>query len=143
MSLPTDSSNRPSEYVDVTQILDRYVATHTSGKDKTFIGSELVKDISVAQSAAELFSKDHNIIYIPKVDEEKRRIFTVLKHENKWYPAELQKDKTILLTSHKSDGFGQQSLGGTKNEAIHAANLIAFSKKGICFPGIGIAIAEK
>jgi len=142
MSLPLEPSNRPAEYVNVTKFLNHYVATHTIGKEKTFIMKDLVKDESVAQAAAESFSKDNHILYIPNVDEEKRPIYTILKHGKEWFPAELQGDKTVLLTGRKSAELGQQSLGGTQEEAIHAANLIAFNHKGLCFPSIGIALSD-
>lgn len=135
--------NRPAEYVNVTKILNFYVATHTKGTEKTFLMRQLVADLNIAKVTAKSFSRKSNIPYISKFDEEKRPIFTVLRYGEEWFPAELQIDKTLLLTGDKSRHPAELHLGGDQAGAILVANVIALTQNGLCFPNIGIALGNQ
>lgn len=110
---------RPTEFVGVIRLANRYIATHIQGNEKAFVSKHPETDIKVAQATAKLFAETNSILYENTLLQLNQPIIAVLKHGQDWFPAELDADKVKLLTS-----FGGLNLGGNQQEATIMANLI-------------------
>ena len=128
---------QPIEFACVIRLANCYVATHVNGQKKAFISQHPETDIKVAQVTAKLFAETHNIPYDNALRDPTQPIITVLKHKEKWFPAELHADKITLLTS-----LDALDLGGNQQEAITMANVIAWSRGSDSISSIGISLAK-
>lgn len=117
----------------VIRLANRYMATHVQGMKKAYVSKHLETDIKAAQATAKLFAETNSIPYDNTLLETNQPIITVLKHGQDWLPAELHADKVTLLTS-----FGPLNLGGSQQEAINLADVIALSRGLEHIPSIGI-----
>jgi hypothetical protein len=128
---------KSEEYAAVIKLANCYAATHVKGKKKTFISARLEADVKVARAAAKLFAEDNKIFCDDAVHKLSQPIITVLKCGERWFPAELHADEVILLTA-----FGPRDLGGSQQEAVRMANVIALSRNWNSIPSIGISLEK-
>ena len=94
--------------------------------------------MKAAQAAAQLFAKNNNIHYDDTLRELTTPVITVFKREKIWFPAELSPDKVRFLTK-----FEEMDLGGSQQEAIETAKLIALTHKVTFIPNIGISLDKQ
>lgn len=128
---------QPTEFACVIRLANCYAATHVNGRKKAFISKHPEVDIKVAQVAAKAFAETHKIAYENQLQDLSQPIITVIKHEERWFPAELHSDKLTLLKN-----LGPLDLGGNQHEAINMANVIAMSRGADSIPSIGISLAK-
>ena len=137
MSFSSDLRAPAGEYVGVIRLANCYIATHVQENQKKFISAHPETDIRIAQATAKAFAEANKIFYYAALQDPCQPILTVLKYEGKWFPAELHAEKVTLLRS-----FGPLDLGGSKEDAIHMAGIIALSRNGDSIPSIGISLAN-
>ena len=137
MSLSTEMKTQVNEFTGVIRLVNCYIAAHVKENQKKFISAHPETDIKVAQATAKLFAETNKIFYDDTLFELSQAIITVVKRQEKWFPAELHADRITVLTS-----FGPIDLGGSQQEAINMANIIALSRGAASIPSMGISLAK-
>lgn len=132
MSLPTEMKTQASNFVGVLKLGNYYLATHFKDNQPHFVLCQPETDLKVAQANARLFAEMNRISYGVNLYKLKDQVITVIKNDEKWFPAEINADNITLLTK-----FGQMDLSGTEDEAIGIAHAIALSRKVSCVPLFG------
>lgn len=132
-----ECSSQPTEFVCVVRLGNHYAAVHSKKTEKEFISNHPEKDISIAQATAKAFAKEQKIPFDGRLKDLDKPIITILKQNEKWFPAELRPDKILLIT-----GLAGINLGDSKKEATNLAQAIALSRGTDCIPSIGISLSE-
>jgi hypothetical protein len=126
-----------SECVCVFRLANCYIAAHVNGNEKALISMHRETDKKIAQATARTFAERRGILYQNDLWEVDKPIISVIKNNQKWFPAELYGDNIVLL-----EFLGFLNLGSEREEAIKIANVIASIKKTDCIPSIGIFLDE-
>ncbi len=135
MPLLIGMKSQSTEFTCVLRLANCFVAAHFDEKKKEFISTRLETDLKVAQTTAKLFAKSKNIsydstLYEPKID---KPILTIIKQDcNVWFPAAVYADRVNVLTQK-----GPLKLGGSQQEALSEASLIASFYNSECLPFLG------
>lgn len=126
----------PTELTCVLRLMNCYAALHVKGDTKIFISERPEQDLKVAQATAKIFAEARGIPYDSKLNVTNQPLITVIKQEEKWYPAELYPDKVSLLISYLGT-----NLGSSQQNAITLATAIALDRGTDCIPSIGISLS--
>lgn len=115
---PRIVESRPYSIACVIQLANHYVAINKGWDVIEFISKYPETDLGVAQTAATLFAKAHDILCSTKPQGLDRPIITVLKSEGKWVPAELHPDRIKLITEGSDDDPGFSALKTALNREL-------------------------
>lgn len=131
-------ASNPADFTCILLLNGHFAAVHATEGNTQFISEHPTKEYRVAQAAAEAFASLKHIPFQKGLQILAKPLFTIIKTEKGWLPAQISSNSIIILSPSAS-----LALSVTKEAAIEMAKTLAKQNGSDFTPDIGISMAEE